>query len=424
MATSLSPAQRKEDFKDEFLTCSICAELYDNAEHRAKCLPCLHTFCKACLQRIAGTSRSKLDCPKCRKFITLPGGTVNSLPNNFNVENLKEYQNSFNSAQICGNCNRDDPAVRFCHDCGSFQCQRCTDNHQEMSSMKHHQLVTFDELQGTKCNPQLCTIQFGLLGDSWEKAIVQTVDNSKCKMTVGNANVDAKQHASSLDVQDNNDGTYTIEYAPYGGPLHVKINGAVMKGSPFNTLPEIDPQRCTIRLGLLSRRSLNKAVVQTVDVNGHNMTNGNAKVEATQDGESLHVQDNNDGTYTIDYGSYGGSQPVSVKINGTVMKGSPFNTLPEVDPQQCTIQLRLPGENRNKKAVVQIVDVNGHTMTTGDAKVEATQDGESRHLLNNNDGTYNTIYYDGGSLLRRFFPNSSLSVNINGTEMKGSPFNV
>ncbi|XP_072046335.1 E3 ubiquitin-protein ligase TRIM56-like [Amphiura filiformis] len=159
MAVSLSPTQMKEEFKDEFLTCSICAEPYDHDEHQAKCLPCLHTYCKSCLQRIAG-KRSKFDCPKCRKLITLPGGTVDSLPNNFIVENLKEYQHIFSLEVTCGNCKRDDPAVRFCHDCGSFQCQRCTDNHQDMRFMQHHQLVTIEELQAKKCNPMMQQQQY------------------------------------------------------------------------------------------------------------------------------------------------------------------------------------------------------------------------------------------------------------------------
>ncbi|XP_072046827.1 tripartite motif-containing protein 2-like [Amphiura filiformis] len=154
MAASLSPTQMKEEFKDKFLTCSICEEPYDNDERQAKCLPCLHTYCKSCLQRIAG-KRPKFDCPKCCKLITLPGGTVDSLPNNFIVENLKGYQNIFNLAVVCGNCDDDNPAVKFCHDCGSFLCQGCIESHQKMRSMQHHQLVTIEELQAKKCNPMM-----------------------------------------------------------------------------------------------------------------------------------------------------------------------------------------------------------------------------------------------------------------------------
>ncbi|XP_072030600.1 E3 ubiquitin-protein ligase TRIM56-like [Amphiura filiformis] len=156
MATSplCSPTQLKEDFRDEFLTCVICAEPFDSNNHKAKYLPCLHTFCKSCLQRHAG-KRPKFNCPNCRESIPLPGGTVDNLPNNFIVENLKGYQDIFNFdvGLPCGNCDDANPAVSFCQICGSFQCQRCTDNHQVMRSLRHHKLVTIDELQEKKHNP-------------------------------------------------------------------------------------------------------------------------------------------------------------------------------------------------------------------------------------------------------------------------------
>ncbi|XP_072014849.1 E3 ubiquitin-protein ligase TRIM56-like [Amphiura filiformis] len=154
MAVPLSPTQMKGELQDEFLTCSICSQPYDNDEHQAKCLPCLHTNCKSCLQNIAGES-SQFDCPKCSKLITLPGETVDSLSDNFIVENFHAYQSIFDLAVTCGNCNSSNTAVRFCHDCGSFQCQDCIDSHQKMRSMRHHQLMTFKELQAKKSNPMM-----------------------------------------------------------------------------------------------------------------------------------------------------------------------------------------------------------------------------------------------------------------------------
>ncbi|XP_072046829.1 gelation factor-like [Amphiura filiformis] len=269
-------------------------------------------------------------------------------------------------------------------------------------------------------------------------------------MIIGGTKVEATQGGNSLHVQDNNDGTYMIDYDSCKGsqPMYVKINGTKMKGSPYNTLPEVDPHQCTIQLGLpgnpydaggLCRKDNMIANVQTIDANGDKMTFGNAKVEATQDGDALDVQDNNNGTYTIRYDSCKGSQPMYVKINGTEMKGSPYNTLPEVDPHQCTIQ-GLPGDRLSKQyraggicmgmelmtatvqketmiATIQTVDVNGHDMTIGNAKVEATQDGDSLDVQDNNNGKY-TIDYNSckGS--------QPMHIKINGTEMEGSPYNT
>ncbi len=143
---------KQDEFKEEFLTCSICTYSFDQDKHRAKCLPCLHTYCLACLQNIAG-GRPQLNCPNDRKLVTLPGGTVDNLPNNFLVENLKEYQDIFNLTVACGGCDSQLHAESFCHDCGVFLCQKCIAYHRDFRPLQSHKLLTLAELQEKKCNP-------------------------------------------------------------------------------------------------------------------------------------------------------------------------------------------------------------------------------------------------------------------------------
>ena len=150
---ALLPSQKGEEFKEQFLTCPICYESYDNGEHQAKCLPCLHTFCLSCLQSHAG-KRPKFNCPQCRKEIVLLSGTVDSLPNNFLVENLKEYQDLLRLTVSCGSCDEESQAVNFCHDCGCFLCHTCVDNHQKMRPLRHHRRSTMQELQQQKYHPR------------------------------------------------------------------------------------------------------------------------------------------------------------------------------------------------------------------------------------------------------------------------------
>lgn len=45
-----------DDFTDNFLTCPTCMGPYDEHEHTPKLLPCSHTLCRACLERIASTA--------------------------------------------------------------------------------------------------------------------------------------------------------------------------------------------------------------------------------------------------------------------------------------------------------------------------------------------------------------------------------
>uniref|UniRef100_A0A803UZZ3 SH3 domain containing ring finger 2 n=1 Tax=Ficedula albicollis TaxID=59894 RepID=A0A803UZZ3_FICAL len=59
----------------ELLECPVCFEKLDAS---AKVLPCQHTFCKPCLQRIL-KSQKELRCPECR---TLVLGSIEQLPSN------------------------------------------------------------------------------------------------------------------------------------------------------------------------------------------------------------------------------------------------------------------------------------------------------------------------------------------------------
>ena len=155
MASIMTTSRKRKHSSDSFLECSLCSDPYDNDDHKAKLLPCLHTFCKSCLQNSAGDD-SSFDCQKCCKTINLPGGTVDSLPDNFLVENLKQRK----APQPCGNCDRGNPAVKFCEDCDSFQCKSCVENHSIMHSLKNHNLSTvvdeFQTQQGIPIQQECC----------------------------------------------------------------------------------------------------------------------------------------------------------------------------------------------------------------------------------------------------------------------------
>ena len=61
-----------EDFNDSFLTCGTCLCVYDSNEHHPKLLPCSHTVCKNCLERIVDTQihdTGTFRCPICRETI-------------------------------------------------------------------------------------------------------------------------------------------------------------------------------------------------------------------------------------------------------------------------------------------------------------------------------------------------------------------
>ena len=73
------------------LTCSICSELFEEL----KTLPCLHTFCKECMQACLDTTERVMGhktCPLCR--LPLPNNGIASIPTNFATNRLIEIFSS------------------------------------------------------------------------------------------------------------------------------------------------------------------------------------------------------------------------------------------------------------------------------------------------------------------------------------------
>ena len=65
--------------------------MYDGSEHIPKLMPCSHTVCLHCLDRIVATfarDTGQFRCPICRELITIPRGGVCNLPPSFLVNQL------------------------------------------------------------------------------------------------------------------------------------------------------------------------------------------------------------------------------------------------------------------------------------------------------------------------------------------------
>ncbi|KAI8499891.1 hypothetical protein Bbelb_222080 [Branchiostoma belcheri] len=75
------------DIADEYLFCQVCLEDFK----QPKMLPCLHTFCQPCLEKLlAAEPVGKLDCPTCRQDVPLPQNGVQGLNPNFHVGKLRD----------------------------------------------------------------------------------------------------------------------------------------------------------------------------------------------------------------------------------------------------------------------------------------------------------------------------------------------
>ncbi len=461
MAASLSTSQMKEEFKDEFLTCSICAEPYDDSEHKAKCLPCLHTFCKSCLQKIAG-KQSKIDCPKCRKLIIFSGGTVDSLPDNFIVENLKEYQDIFSLEVLCGNCDDDIQAVCFCHDCGLFLCQSCSDSHEKMRSMSNHQLVTVEELQARKCNPM--KQQLSQCKKHPKQDMTMYCRNLLCKdpvcascgllyhqghdlielsVAIDNMMADLKQSSAKVNErkQEFAEQKLTIEERKQNLTASFKEKAQEVKDITQELHNEID-SNCTNALSSL--KAMYDTEIAKLDTCNDSLDCLTTQVTSACD----FVDQYCDISYPmqllksesqimnrlkeLEVAKLPDTASIVTEFDFTQKHLSALVTIHEsfkdfgdikgntqIDPAQCTIQVALPSEKGHngylKKAIVQAVDRNGHKMSTGGATIAATQEERALNVEDNNDGTY-TFHYLSNLNPRKLY------VKVNETAIAGSPF--
>ena len=129
---------------EEQLTCPVCLDLYTNP----KTLPCLHSFCEACIERFPQDKEGEtyyLSCPTCRHRTELPGGGAGAFPVAFTLNNLKEIYSLMKKVSdpqqvTCDNCTTVN-ATGYCKDCSKFLCQKCIDGHKGWPPIAHHQMM-------------------------------------------------------------------------------------------------------------------------------------------------------------------------------------------------------------------------------------------------------------------------------------------
>ena len=114
---------------EEQLTCAVCLDLYTSP----KTLPCLHSFCQDCLERLPLDKKNDthyLTCPTCRHHTELPEKGVGAFPVAFHLNNLREMRSLLRSdiLQIKqANCDvHEKPLEIFCETCNVVICVHCT----------------------------------------------------------------------------------------------------------------------------------------------------------------------------------------------------------------------------------------------------------------------------------------------------------
>ena len=133
----------------EHVCCPVCTNRFTNP----KLLPCSHTFCLHCLQRIQATSgiRDTISCPECRRNFTIPGnGDLNKLPKNFRLNSLLDalpLTECKTRGVKCGNCDKTRQQSAYCFTCCSFWCDHCLPLHNGIRTNNEHHVLALKDFR-------------------------------------------------------------------------------------------------------------------------------------------------------------------------------------------------------------------------------------------------------------------------------------
>ncbi|KAM6155310.1 E3 ubiquitin-protein ligase TRIM56 isoform 2-T2 [Rhynchocyon petersi] len=147
MVSQGSPTSLLEALSSDFLACKICLEQL----RVPKTLPCLHTYCQACLAQLA--EGGHLRCPECREVVPVPPEGVTVFKTNFFVNGLLDLvaaraggdlRAGKSACALCplmGGTSTGGPATARCLDCADDLCQACADGHRCTRQTHTHRVV-------------------------------------------------------------------------------------------------------------------------------------------------------------------------------------------------------------------------------------------------------------------------------------------
>ena len=132
----------------EQLSCTLCFNRFDDP----RLLPCLHTFCRRCLEDAARRSQGQgLRCPTCGQDVALaPDSGVDCLPSNFFINNIVDvvsHDDDFDptgdldKSRMCSSCDEGSKASCQCRECNEYLCDNCVRAHQRVRLTKDHFIV-------------------------------------------------------------------------------------------------------------------------------------------------------------------------------------------------------------------------------------------------------------------------------------------
>ena len=169
------------EIREEFATCEICLDYFDIEKRTPRTLPCLHTFCYSCLDKLWGPGKQGLECPKCRRIWPVSESIKASFQQNNMLVHMVEYidfKKRFGDL-LCFQCPDKNKAVVRCQECEKYFCETCEKLHARFN--ERHKTVTLAELANS---PQTFLKHTSMCCVHDDKKLDVYCDSEMCKKAV------------------------------------------------------------------------------------------------------------------------------------------------------------------------------------------------------------------------------------------------
>jgi len=163
LSEELSSVTNEKENKLSFFVCGICNLNAVAGNTSPKLLPCLHSFCKKCLQEKyeeqkcaiieSGESSSpnpRLKCPSCgQEFLVSNNGIAGFLNNQFIIEASSHVETEIEQLgqRLCTSCEDESAASSHCIQCREWLCDTCVQAHQRVKVTRDHVIKSKEEYE-------------------------------------------------------------------------------------------------------------------------------------------------------------------------------------------------------------------------------------------------------------------------------------
>ncbi len=226
-------------------------------------------------------------------------------------------------------------------------------------------------------------------------------------------------------VQNNGDGTYTVQYVPNEvGPyqLEVTYENIPVPGSPFKTqgIPGCDPNRVKVYGPGLEGGITNEACMFTVETKGCGQGSLSLAIEGPSEAKMI-CKENQNGVCIMEYLPVkAGPYDISIKYAEKNVPGSPFRVYIEDQVDASKVILQLPERPFRVNQASEVL-VDGRNAGKADARLDVFDvhgRGKPIQLQAKSDGLF------VGTITPTSEGSHRLDCKWNGSSIPKSPFNI